>query len=55
MTHPVAENMTQFMINKSLKEFNPSYLEDEHVNSSALFGELLQEKMKLIIGGKNND
>ncbi len=53
MTHDVAEEMCQCMIGESLSEFDETYLDHDTVNSSKLFGELVQYKMKkyISIGG----
>jgi SpoVK/Ycf46/Vps4 family AAA+-type ATPase len=57
MSHDTANRMSEFMVGKSLDQFNPEYLKDDHINSSALFGELLQEKMKILMkqGDNEND
>ena len=49
MSHETANTMSKFMVGKTVSEFNPTYLSDTHINSSALFGELLQEKMTMLM------
>lgn len=46
MTKDIAEEMCISMIGKSLSEFDATYLEHNTINSSKLFGELIQYKMK---------
>ncbi len=49
MTKDIAEEMCLSMIGKTLSEFDATYLEHDTINSSKLFGELIQHNMKKYI------